>query len=345
MSVATRRARHLVPVVGAITLAAVALAGCDSGSSAGGSSSGGSATKLSLIGYSVPKPCYDALAAAFEKTGAGQDVSFAASYGASGAQSRAVANGQKADYVAFSTGPDMTRLVPSKVDASWNAGPTKGIVADTVVVIAVRPGNPKGIKGWDDLIKPGIGIVTPDPGSSGSAKWNILAAYHHELAAGGTAGDATAFLKKFYANIVSKPASGSSATSTFLNGTGDVLISYEAEAITTRAKGQKLDYIVPADTVLIETPAAVTKTAPPAAKAFLAYAESADGQKIFGSKGFRPIGGGSPGSVPGANDPADPYPTIAKLTTIAELGGWSDVNSKFFDPDKGLVTEIAKGSG
>ena len=177
------------------------------------------------------------------------------------------------------------------------------------MVIVVRPGNPKGIKGWDDLIKPGIQIVTPDPASSGSAKWNILAAYTHVLKNGGTEDQAKAYLTAYYKNIVAKPSSGAQATATFLNGTGDVLISYESEAIGGRQKGDKFDYVVPAESMLIETPAAVTTDASQAAKDFLAYAESDAGQKIFASKGFRPaVQGVDPGTVEGANDPAQPVP-------------------------------------
>ncbi|MBN9620279.1 MAG: substrate-binding domain-containing protein [Actinobacteria bacterium] len=136
---------------------------------------------VNIVAYSVPKPAYDSLTTAFQKTPAGKGVQFKSSYGPSGTQSKAVAGGQAADYVGFSVGSDLTKLVPSKVASNWNSGPTKGIVSDSVVVIAVRKGNPKHICGWDDLIKPGVKIVTPDPASSGSAKWNILAAYEHVL--------------------------------------------------------------------------------------------------------------------------------------------------------------------
>jgi sulfate/thiosulfate-binding protein len=328
-----------------LAVAGLATVGVTSCSSAGNASAGG-AKRVSIVAYSVPKPAYDALQAAFGKTTAGNGVQFAASYGASGDQSRAVANGQRADYVAFSIQPDLTRLVPSFVDSSWNSGPTKGLVSDSVVVIAFRTGNPKRITGWDDLIKPGIKIVTPDPGSSGSAKWNLLAAYAHGLANGGNDASAQAYLTKFAANIVSKPESGSKATQTFLSGTGDVLISYENEAIAARQKGQQLDYLVPPDSFLIENPAAVTKKAPQAAKDFLAYVESSAGQQVFASKGYRPVlSGVSAGTVTGANDPANPFPTPKTLKTIADLGGWSEVNSKYFDKTDGIITKILAGSG
>jgi sulfate transport system substrate-binding protein len=333
------RAAVLLAIAG---LAAIGVTGCSSSSNA----SAGSARKVSIVAYSVPKPAYDALQAAFGKTTAGTGVQFAASYGASGDQSRAVANGQRADYVAFSIQPDLTRLVPSFVDSSWNSGPTKGLVSDSVVVIAFRTGNPKGITGWDDLIKPGIRIVTPDPGSSGSAKWNLLAAYAHGLANSGNDASAQAYLTKFAANIVSKPESGSKATQTFLSGTGDVLISYENEAIAARQKGQHLAYLVPQDSFLIENPAAVTKKAPQAAKDFLAYVESSAGQQVFASKGYRPVLSGVPaGTVTGANDPANPFPTPKTLRTIADLGGWSEVNGKYFDKTDGIITKILAGSG
>lgn len=304
------------------------------------SSSGSGSTTVNLVAYSVPKPAYDALTAAFEKTPAGKGVRFAASYGASGTQSKNVLAGQKADYVAFSLAPDLTKLVPSKVDADWADGPTKGLVSDSVVVLVVRKGNPKHILGWNDLIKPGVKIVTPDPGSSGSAKWNILAAYQQVIAGGGNAADASAFLTQFFSHVVSRASSGSAATTQFLSGTGDVLISYEDEAIAARRAGDPVDYVVPDRTILIQNPAAITTTASKAAQAFLAFTESPAGQAIFASEGFRPVLPGVPaGTVAGANDPSDPFPQPATLITIADLGGWSAVNAKFFGP-AGLVTKI-----
>ena len=336
----TPRRRSGAALVAATAASVLALTGCSSSS---GASSG---STLSLVAYSVPKPAYEALTSAFAATAGGKGITWKSSYGASGTQSQAVSNGQKADYVAFSLEPDLTKLVPKFVDAGWNSGPTKGLVSKSVVVIAVGKGNPLHISGWNDLIKPGVKIVTPDPGSSGSAKWNVLAAYSHVLADGGTEAQAQTYLKTFFDHVVSKPASGSNATSTFLNGTGDVLISYENEAIAARQKGQSLDYLVPAETILIENPAAVTKTAPKAAKEFLSFIESAAGQKVFASKGYRPVlDNVTTGNVPGANDPAHPFPKVAKLQTIADLGGWSAVNKKYFDKTSGIVTKIVGGAG
>jgi ABC-type sulfate transport system substrate-binding protein len=333
---------RLLALLMVAALGAAGLSGCTSSSADTGSGS----EKVALVGYSVAKPAYDALGAAFAKSGQGDGVSFRASYGASGDQSRAVANGQRADYVAFSTLPDLTRLVPAFVADGWDAGPTRGMVSDSVVVIAVRKGNPKHITGWDDLIKPDVKIVSPDPGSSGSAKWNLLAAFAHGYLNGGGEAGGESYLKQFAARLVSRPSSGSAATQTFLSGTGDVLISYENEAIAARQKGQSLDYLVPPDTFLIENPAATTRTAPQAAKDFLSFVQSAAGQQVFAGKGYRPV---LPvvnvGSVPGANDPNHPFPSVGTLTTISDLGGWPVVDKKYFDKTDGIITNILKGVG
>lgn len=319
--------------------------GSSTASAAGGNATAGGAT-VRIVGYSVPKPAYDALETAFVKTKAGRGVKFSESFGASGSQSKAVASGQPADFVAFSLEPDLTRLVPKVVDPTWNSTAAKGIVSDSVVVFVVRKGNPKHLSTWNDLTKPGVQIVTPDPASSGSAKWNILAAYTQVLAQGGTDTQANEYLSTFFKNVVSKPASGADATTTFTQGTGDVLISYEDEAIAARQQGLDVDYIVPEQSFLIENPVAVTKAAPTAAKEFLDFVESDTGQQIFASKGFRPVDATVKiGPVQGANDPANPFPKVAKLTTIADLGGWGTVNSEFFDQTTGIITKIENASG
>ena len=318
--------------------AGVALVGVTSLTACGSSSS---SNAINLVGYSVPKPAYDALEKAFQATAAGKGVSFNSSYGPSGSQAKAVAGGQvKADYVNFSTSSDLKKLVPGQVAEGWDSGATKGIVANSVVAIVVRHGNPLHITGWDDLIKSGVKIVTPDPASSGSAKWNILAAYEHVISDGGTKAQATDYLKSFFVHVKSRATSGADATQQFLNGTGDVLISYEAEAIAARAKGADIDYIVPSENILIQTPAAVTTSAPQSAKDFLSFVESAAGQVIFAEHGFRPaLTGVKAATVNGAEDPANAYPAVAKLITISQLGGWSTVNDEFFG-DNGLVTAV-----
>ena len=243
--------------------------------------------------------------------------------------------------------PDMTKLTDEGLVADdWKAGPNKGILTQSVVAIVTRKGNPKGIKSWDDLIKPGVKIVTPNPGSSGSAKWNILAAYGHVLAQGGSEADAQAYLKKFLGNVAAFPGSGKDATTAFEGGTGDVLLSYENEAIEARAAGADFDYFVPDQTLLIQNPAAVTKDANKAAKAFLEFQLGKDGQTDYAKQGFRPLDDTIKVDVPGANDESDPFPAPQKLLTIdGDFGGWADANKKYFDEKDGIVTKLIADSG
>ena len=337
-------------VVATAAVSSLLLAGCVGGSAApgdAGSGASGSGSVIHLVGYSVPKEANGAIEKKFQATPAGQGVTFEEAYGPSGDQSRAVVNGLAADYVSFSLEPDVTRLVKAGlVDASWSAGPTKGMVADSVVVIAVRKGNPKNIHGWDDLIKPGIKIITPNPASSGSARWNTLAAYEHTVSEGGTDAQAKDYLTQFFTHVQSLPGSGRDATNAFLSGDADALISYENEAILARQSGEDFDYVVPDESVLIENPAAVTTKATPKAKDYLDFVLSAQGQAEYVAKGFRPVVAGVPTSdVEGANDPAHPFPTPKKLVTIASLGGWDAVNTKFFDDKAGIVTQVQQSTG
>jgi sulfate transport system substrate-binding protein len=295
----------------------------------------------------VPKEANNAIQKKFAETPEGKGVVWQESYGASGDQSRAVANGLKADYVNFSLEGDVTRLVKAGlVDASWKDGPTKGIVSDSVVVIVLPKGNPQNIKGWDDLVKPGVKLITPNPASSGSARWNILAAYQQVIASGGSEADAKAYLTKLFNNVVALPGSGRDATNAFLEGSGNVLISYENEAILARQSGEDFDYIVPNATLKIENPGAVLKDADPKAKAYLDFVLNTAGQEEFVKKGFRPVVKDTPvGTVEGANDPAKPFPVPSKLFTIADLGGWDAVNTKFFEENTGIVPQIQKATG
>src|SRR5205814_5409089 len=207
-------------------------------------------TNLSLVGYSTPKAVMGKIIQAWQQTPAGKDASFSQSYGASTDQARAVANGLKADLVFLSTGDDVNLLVDAGlVDSKWNRQAYDGIAADTVVVFAVRNGNPKHIKGWADLIKPGVQVITPNPFSSGSAKWNVLAAYLAERHLGKTDGQAKDYVRRLFSHVVSQDTSGSNATNTFLSGKGDVLITYESEAINARLKGGNVQYVIPRQTM------------------------------------------------------------------------------------------------
>jgi sulfate/thiosulfate-binding protein len=317
-----------------------------------GGDSSGSGTTLNLVGYSVLQKADTGLISAFNKTDAGKDVKINGSYGASGDQSRAVENGQKADIVHFSIEPDVTRLVKDGMVADdWNTGATKGICADSIVVFVVRPGNPKDIHTWADLTKSGVSIVTPDPGSSGSAKWNLLAAYGSSLAAGGSDEDAQSYVSDLVANVATFPGSGRDATTAFTSGTGDVLLSYENEAIQAIQGGADFEYVIPDSSLLIETPCAVTTKAPKAAKDFLDFTESAAGQKLYAETGFRPLVDIGDVEVKGATDPSNPFPDPATLQTMADtFNGWGEANDKYFGDGTegkplGIITSIINDSG
>jgi sulfate/thiosulfate-binding protein len=329
----------------ALTAAALAVPAVLSGCAASSGASSGK-DQLSIVGFSVLKNANEPVIAAFQNTDAGKDVSFTTSYGASGDQSRAVAGGLHADEVHLSLTPDVQSLVDAGlVDKSWNQNATHGILTDSEVVFLVRKGNPLGIKSWDDLVKPGVKVITPNPASSGSAKWTILAAWAHAAnAPGGSDATAKDFVTKLLHNAVALPGSGSDALASFLAGNGDVLLAYENDSIEAKAAGDDVDYIVPDDTLLIENPAAVTTDAKPAAQDFLDFQHSLEGQTLYAESGFRPVIDGVNAEVSGANDPSNPFPAIKKQYTIdQDFGGWDKANSKFFDDKTGIITTIISG--
>ena len=342
----------LVLTTAALLLAGACSSSTDLGSTAGTSASGGTASDgggtINIVGFAVPEEANKAIAAEWAKTPEGEGVEFVTSYGASGDQSRAVVSGLPADYVHFSVASDVTRLVKEGLVAEdWNKNETKGVVSSSVVVFAVRPGNPKNIQTWDDLIEPGVEIVTPNPASSGAARWNALAAYGQVIEGGGTEQEGLDYLKAFFGNVVSLPNSGRDATTTFLGGTGDVLMAYENEAILAHQNGEEFDYLIPETTMLIENPGAILKDASPKAKPWLDFVLSSDGQKQFALKGFRPvIDGVDYGEVEGANDPSNPFPEVKNLLTVEDdFESWDALSKKFFDEENGSITIIIAESG
>ncbi len=346
----TRRRGSLAVIAAIATAGAIAACGgssdttsTSSGAAASSGAKSGSDTQLALVAYSTPKKAYDALTAAFAQTSAGEGVRFSQSFGASGSQSRAVDSGQPADVVAFSTTPDITRLVKDGIVAkTWDGNAYKGISSDSVVVFVVRKGNPQHIAGWDDLIKPGTDVITPNPSTSGSARWNILAGYGAELKEGRSPAEALAYVKTLLTKNVSvQDSSASAALQTFTSGKGDVLLDYESDAIAAEKAGDAIQYIVPKQTILIQTPIAVTAKSSHAAQAqaFLNWQWSAAGQTIWAEQGYRPV----MASV--ASQYASKFPTPPQLFTIQFLGGWTKVKSTFFDPSKGEITKIEQAAG
>jgi sulfate transport system substrate-binding protein len=307
--------------------------GC-SGSSA--NAQGGN--KLTLVAYSTPREVYEELTKEFAQTGPGKGVSFDESYGSSGEQSRAVESGLPADVVAFSLEPDMKRLVDAGlVDGNWASAEHKGMISNSVVVLAVRKGNPKGIKTWDDLTKDGVEVITPNPFTSGGARWNVMAAYGAQRELGKGHDEAIAYLRELFKHVSVQDKSARESLQTFTGGKGDVLLAYENEAITAQQKGEELDYVIPDQTILIENPIAVTKDAGPQATAFLDFLRTEKAQKVFAEKGYRSV-------IPSLVDAAV-YPKPKTLFTIEDLGGWDEVQDTFFDREDGIMAGIQREVG
>jgi sulfate/thiosulfate transport system substrate-binding protein len=325
-----------LPAALLVLLVAVFAAGCGSSSSdsTGSDSSGGA--KLDLVGYSTPESVYtESIEPAFEKTSEGKGISFSNSFGASGDQSRAVVAGQPASVVHFAQAGDMERLVEEGglVAKDWDKQPYGGIAQDSVVVISVRQGNPEGIKTLDDVLSKDVDVVTPNPFSSGAARWNIMAVYGTLINEGKSPDEALAGVKTLLEKTVAQPGSARDALSAFTQGQGDVLLGYENEAIKAEKEGEELEYVVPPSTILIETPIAVTTSAAePAAQDFLKFIWSDAGQEIWAENGYRPV---NPKLVDQKT-----FPTPSDLFKISQFGGWSKVNDDFFDDETGSVAKI-----
>ena len=320
----------------------------DSTTSASTTSAGGAAeaeaalpaAELALVAYSTPQEAYDQITEAFSKTPQGRNITFTRSYGGSGDQSRAVESGLTADVVAFSLEPDMTRLVKAGlVAADWNTGEHKGMVTESLTVLVVRKGNPKGIRTWADLVKPGVDVITPNPFTSGGARWNVMAAYGQASDQGRTEPAGVSYLNKLFANVPVQDDSARKSLQTFTSGKGDVLLAYENEAIFAQQKGQAIDYVVPDDTILIENPVAATSSSkhPEQAKAFVEFLRGKAAQEIFAKNGYRPV-------LDGVKAPYD-FPEPAGLFDISAFGGWAEVSKKFFDPAGSVMADVERKIG
>jgi sulfate/thiosulfate transport system substrate-binding protein len=311
---------------------------------AGTASARTSDTKLSLVAYSTPREAYGELIPLFEKTAAGNGVSFTQSYGASGDQARSVKAGLRADIVALSLAPDVDELVTAGlVDRNWSKQSYKGIVTDSVVVFAVRDGNPKKLRRWNDLLKSGVEIVTPNPFTSGGARWNVMAAYGGFIREGAKPAQARAKLLRLFRNVTVQDKSARDSLNTFLAGKGDVLLTYENEAIAAQLKKQPVQYVIPKATILIENPIAVVKSSDnrDTANKFLRFLKTPAAQQVFADFGYRPI----VPSVLEANRRKFPKrPDMFTITNLG-LGGWPKVMKDFFDPNTSVMADIERKVG
>ena len=298
---------------GAILAVVIALlaAACGGTSNAANEDSGGG--KLTLVAYSTPQEAYEAIIPAFQKTAEGKGVEFALD-------------------------SDITRLVDAGlVDSDWSQNEYKGILTDSVVSFVVRKGNPDDIQTWDDLLKPGVEVVTPNPFTSGGARWNVMAGYGAQLEQGKTPEQARDYLKALFANVAVQDKSARESLTTFASGKGDVLLGYENEAIFAQRQGQPLEYVVPEQTILIENPVAITEDANGAAKGFLNFLTTDEAQQVFGDEGYRPV-------VKSVLDTFD-FPTPPGLFTIADVGGWNTVQKEFFDREDGFMADVQRELG
>jgi sulfate transport system substrate-binding protein len=335
-------ARPLAAVVAATALV-VGTAACGGSNDASGSSGDGGAGSLDLVAYSTPETAYtETLEPDFNAQNEDGEVEFANSFGASGDQSRAVEAGQPADFVHLPLEPDIQRLVDAGiVSEDWKDAEYEGGIQNSVVVFVVRKGNPEGIESWEDLVTGDVDVVTPNPFTSGGARWNIMAAYGQVLENGGTEEEGLDYVKQLLENTPIQDASARDALNTFVGGEGDVLLSYENEAIAAENAGEDVEYIVPDDTILIETKGVIPTDAPNAdnAEVFRDYLISEEGQRGWAESGYRPV------DEKVLAEFENEFPEPPGLFTIEDFGGWETVATEFFDPENGSVAAIEEELG
>lgn len=298
---------------------------------------------LTLAAYTTPREAYGLelipLFARKWKERTGVELSVNESYQGSGAQARAIIGGFEADVAALSLSPDMEKLqAAGLVDPGWNTGPQGGMATRSVAVVCVRKGNPKNIRGWADLARPDVEVLTPNPKTSGGAMWNILALYGAALRGhvpGVEKGDrrgAEKFLSAVLGRVKIMDAGARESILTFERGVGDAAITYENEVLAAVKAGKSHEYVVPDSTILIENPVAVVSANAKkagnleVAAAFVEFLSTAEAQRIFAAHGYRPVNGQVAAEVSGR------FATPADLFSIGDLGGWQSAVKEVFAP-------------
>jgi sulfate transport system substrate-binding protein len=342
--------------------------GATSGPAAGGAATSGPAaagatasapvanggpTTIVLGAYTTPREAYGKLIPIFKdqwKKQTGQDITFQESYQGSGAQSRAIVEGFEADVAALSLEADINRISKANlITHDWHALPYKGMVSDSIVAFAVRKGNPKGIKDWADLAKPGLQVLTPDPKTSGGAQWNILALYgaaKRGFVEGVSKDDdaaAVEFLKAVLKNVTVMDKGARESITNFEKGVGDVAITYENEVLVGQQSGQDYEMVIPRSTILIENPVALIDTSVDKhgnrklVEAFVAFLFTPEAQQVFADTG----GLRSPDPAV-AQATAARYPPVQDLFPITYFGGWTEATPKYFGDDGVYSKAIAE---
>jgi sulfate/thiosulfate-binding protein len=304
---------------------------------------------LTLGGYTTPREAYGkAIIPAFQKywkEKTGQNVEFKESYQGSGAQSRAIIGGFEADIAALSLEGDIDKIAEAGlITHDWKSKPNHGMISDSIVVIAVRKGNPKGIHDWPDLAQPGLNVLTPDPKTSGGAQWNVNAIYGAALRGYcGVAKDdraaAQKFLESVFRNVSIMDKGARESITNFEKGVGDAAITYENEVLVGRQAGQNYEYIVPRSTILIENPAALVDKyvdkhgTREVAAAFIDFLWTTEAQRAYAKYGLRAVDQ----SV--AAETQSQYPRVEDLWRIEFLGGWKKVGDEIYGP-RGVYTKV-----
>jgi sulfate transport system substrate-binding protein len=310
----------------------------------------GGPNTIVLGAYTTPREAYGKLIPIFKeqwKKQTGQDLTFQESYQGSGAQSRAIAEGFEADIAALSLEADITRIQKAGlITSDWKTGPYKGMISDSVVSFAVRKGNPKAIKDWADLAKPGLQVLTPNPKTSGGAQWNILALYGAAKRGfvDGVAKDddaaATEYLKSVLKNVTALDKDARTSITNFEKGIGDSAITYENEVVVGKQAGADYDLVIPPSTILIENPIAVIDASVDkhgnrkAVEAFITFLFTPEAQNIFAQYGLRSV------DPEVAKATAAQFPAVEDLFPIGYFGGWSEATPKYFG-DGGVYTKAS----
>lgn len=342
----------LVGVGLCLTLAACNSAPNSTATSDSASPAQGGTVNLTLVSYAVTQAAYEQIIPKFAakwKADHNQEVVFDQSYGGSGSQTRAVIDGLEADIVALALALDTQKIEKAGlIDTGWETeAPNNSIVHKSVAALVTREGNPKGIKGWADLAKPGVQVITANPKTSGGARWNFMALWGAITQTGGTEDKALEYTSQVFKNVPVLPKDARESTDVFFKqGQGDVLINYENEVLLAKQKGENLPFVIPTDVnISIDNPVAVVDQnvekhgTREVAEAFVEFLFTPEAQEEFAKVGFRPVD-------PSIGEKyAEQFPKVNKLFTVQDMGGWDKVQSEFFDDgavfDK-ILTEAGK---